>query len=118
MSNILEYIKWRGDLSFKQDEINEIDIIIFARVSYLPFKSINLEQIDNIENIAEKMKMLSIDKFIWKEDKEFILELGKSNRYKHLNISDYEEILDLEAEKQFVATTIWLPNRYKYISPI
>ena len=54
MSNILEYIKWRGDLSFKQDEINEIDIIIFARVSYLPFKSINLEQIDNIENIAEK----------------------------------------------------------------
>jgi len=116
MSNIIDYLNWRGDLTFKQDPINEVDAIILARFSYLPFKDINIEKIDDIENIANKMKELSINKFIWKEDKEFIIKLGKSKRYKSLVITDYNEILDLSAEKQFAAVTIWLPRGYKYIS--
>lgn len=116
MPNIMDYLNWRGDLSFKQDKVNEVDAIILARFSYLPFKYINLDKIENIANIANKMKDISLDKFIWKDDKEFIIKLGKTNRYKNLIISDYEEILDIEAEKQFAAVTIWLPNRYKYIS--
>lgn len=116
MPNIIDYLNWRGDLSFKQDGINEVDCIILARFSYLPFKDIKLEKIDDIENIANKMQELSIDKFIWKDDKEFIIKLGKTKRYKDLIISDYSEIMDIEAEKQFAAVTIWLPSRYKYIS--
>jgi len=116
MPNIIDYLNWRGDLNFNQDPINEVDSIIFARFSYLPFKDINLEKIDNIENIANKMKDLSLDKFIWKDDKEFVIKLGKTNRYKDLIVSNYEEILDIEAEKQFAAITIWLPKKYKYIS--
>lgn len=116
MPNIMDYLNWRGDLSFKQDKINEVDAIILSRISYLPFKDINLERIDNIENIANKMKDLGLDKFIWKADKDFIIKLGQSKRYKDLLITDYKEILDLEAEKQFAAVTIWLPKGYKYIS--
>lgn len=116
MSNILDYLNWRGDLSFKQDKINEVDSIILARFSYLPFKDIKLESVDTIEHIADKLKHVSIDKFIWKDDKQFIEVLGKTNRYKDLIVSDYEEILDVQAQKQFSAITIWLPNRYKYIS--
>ena len=116
MPNIIDYLDWRGDLSFKQNEINEVDYIILARFSYLPFKDIEIGKIDSIENIANKMQGLSLDKFIWKDDKEFIIKLGRTKRYKDLFISDYSEILDIEAEKQFAAVTIWLPNRYKYIS--
>ena len=116
MPDIMDYLNWRGDLNFKQANINEVDSIILARFSYLPFKDIDLKQTDNIENISIKMKDLELDKFTWKDDKEFIIKLGKSKRYKDLIISDYEEIIDLEAQKQFAAITIWLPNRYKYIS--
>lgn len=116
MPNIIDYLNWRGDLSFKKDTINEVDKIILARFSYLPFKDILLENKDCIENISNKMKDLSLDKFIWKDDKEFIIKLGQTKRYKDLVVTDYQEILDLEAEKQFAAVTIWLPNRYKYIS--
>lgn len=116
MSNIMDYLNWRGDLTFKQDAINEVDAIILSRVSYLPFKEIDLETIDTIGDISEKMKKLSLDKFIWKSDREFIITLGKTNRYKDLTITDYKEILDIEAEKQFSAVTIWLPKGYKYIS--
>lgn len=116
MSNIMDYLNWRGDLTFKQDEINEVDAIILARFSYLPFKDINIEKIDSIENISNKMKDINLDKFIWKDDKEFIIKLGKTRRYKDLIITDYKEVFDIESEKQFAAVTIWLPKGYKYIS--
>ena len=116
MPNILDYINWRGDLTFKQDGINEVDNIILARFSYLPFKDIHMEKIDSIENISNKMKDLNLDKFIWKDDKEFIIKLGKSKRYRDLIVTDYKEILDLEAQKQFAAVVVWFPKGYKYIS--
>lgn len=37
MANILDYIKWRGDLTLEQSEFNEIDSLILSRFSYLPF---------------------------------------------------------------------------------
>ena len=116
MPNIMDYLNWRGDLTFKQDKINEVDAIILSRFSYLPFKDVNMENVESVESILDKMKDLSLDKFIWKNDKEFITKLGKTNRYKDLIVTDYQEIMDLEAEKQFAAVTIWLPKGYKYVS--
>ena len=116
MPNIMKYLDFKGDLTFKQEKLNEVDKIILARFSYLPFKEIVLNKKDNIENISNKMKSLNLEKFIWKSDREFINKLGKTKRYKDLKITDYKEVLDLKAEKQFAAITIWLPQRLKYIS--
>ena len=54
MPNIIDYIEWRGDLGFENSPINEIDDIIFARFSYLPFKCIGLKDIDTIENMLNE----------------------------------------------------------------
>ena len=116
MPNIIDNLKSRGDLSFNKTEIEEVDKIILSRFSYLPFNEINLDKKETIESISNKMKNLELQKFIWKDDKEFINELGKTKRYKELIVSDYKEILDVQAQKQFAAVTIWLPKRYKYIS--
>lgn len=37
MNNIMDYLDWRGDISFDQDGINEVDNLIFSMVSYLNF---------------------------------------------------------------------------------
>ena len=37
MSNILDYIQWRGDLSFAQDPPNAIDSLIFSYLVYIRF---------------------------------------------------------------------------------
>lgn len=116
MANIIDYLMWRGDLSFKQVPLNEVDKIILTRISYLPFKEIVLDRKESIEVISNKMKNIELEKFIWKDDKEFIIKLGKSNRYKDLKVTDYVEILDLNVQKQFAAITIWLPHKVKYIS--
>ena len=116
MSNIIDYIKWRGDLSFSQAPINEIDNIILARFSYLPFKYIELNDMETIESISNKMKDFDIERFLWDDDKEFIQILGQANRYKNLKTLNYVEIFDGAAEKQFAAITIMLPNKISYIS--
>ena len=116
MPNIMKYLEIKGEITFKQQPINEVDKIILTRISYLPFKEIALDKKENIENISNKMKSLSLDKFIWKADKEFINKLGNTKRFKDLKVTDYREVFDLNAEKQFAAITIWLPHRLKYIS--
>ena len=39
-NNIFDYMFWRGDLSFSEREFNDVDGVILARLSYLPFELI------------------------------------------------------------------------------
>lgn len=52
MPNMLDYLKWRGDLSFDQDPFNEIDNLILTRFSYLPLEKLIKE--------GEKLKIKTI----------------------------------------------------------
>ena len=84
MSNIIDYIMWRGDITFSEKKVNEIDKLIFMRLSYLPFNELNLSKEDSI-SISDLMKRLSnipADKFIWNEDINLINKLGVSSRFK------------------------------------
>lgn len=40
MSNILDYLAWRGDLTFARDEPNEIDMLILAQLAHAPFENL------------------------------------------------------------------------------
>lgn len=40
MSNIIDYIKWREDLTFSQDPFNEIDNLILSQFSWMITASI------------------------------------------------------------------------------
>ena len=116
MANILEYIKEYGNITFQEEKFNEIDNLIFSRLSYLPFEDIKIEEKETFETIAQKLKDIDIKKFNMKKDKELIKLVGKSNRYKDLLVTDYYFSKDDKKEKQFVAITIHLENGEIYIS--
>ena len=40
MGTLFDYLNWRGDLSFSQAPINEVDSLIFSLLSYLDFDGI------------------------------------------------------------------------------
>ena len=47
--NILDYLDWRGDLSFEAAEINEVDALIFAWLSYYRFEELaSAEELDGL----------------------------------------------------------------------
>lgn len=37
MANILDYISWRGDLSFLASPFNDIDALVLCQISYIDF---------------------------------------------------------------------------------
>ena len=116
MANILDYIMWRGDLSFKNDKLNELDKLIFARMSYLPFKEINFTGKETIKDLSTKFMKVKKEKYLWPVDDKLIEMLGESNRFQNLEVSDYHEIMDEKAEKQYASIVIHLPNNEKYVS--
>lgn len=113
--NINDYLIWRGDLPFSLFKFNEVDSLIFARFSYLPFDKIDLRDDDRILDIADKMAVLKDDDYKIIDDKDLIINLGKSVRFRELTVSDFVLNKNLEAERQFGAITIHLDD-FIYVS--
>lgn len=119
MANINDYIKWRGDIPLNKDyPFNEIDSMILARFSYLIFNQIQMEDEETIENISVKMKKFENDEFRYNGDKDLITNLGKSNRFKKMKVTDFVENNEKENEKQFGAIVIHINDKELYISYI
>ena len=117
MANVNDYLDWRGDIPISEEfGINEIDNMIFARISYLLFDKIQLEEEETIESASKKMKNFKNEEFNYNGDKELITKLGKSKRFKDLVLTDYVKNNDFEAERQFSAITIHINKELMYIS--
>lgn len=117
MANINDYLLWRGDIPIgRKFEFNEVDSMIFARFSYLLFDKISMASKETISSISEKMKNIDNEQFLYNGDKELITNLGKSERFKELVVTDYVKINNKKIEKQFGAITIHISNREMYVS--
>lgn len=119
MANILDYIKWRGDLTFNQAPFNEIDNLILSRVSYLPFddvikKNNGMKLIEAYE-IIRKIDTKNL-RILQKEDLDLLDAISLCDRFRKLFLSNYINNIDAEEEKQFSAITIFLPDDTIYIS--
>lgn len=117
MSNINDYLLWRGDLPITPKyKFNEIDSMILARFSYLRFDKIKVNKKETIGSISKKMKDLDNEEFRYNGDKELITYLGESNRFKDMVVTDYIENNEKEIEQQFGAITIHISDKEMYIS--
>ena len=127
MGTIMDYSDWRGDLSFAKDPFNDIDALILALLSYLPFKDI-VPGVDSNKGIS--LKDTSIQYFAKNQTKEAqspsinptaspsldseLLELlqktADSARFKDIQLSKYDANTDFIVGQQFGAMTFTLPN--------
>ena len=92
MSNINNYLEWRGDIPLNNDfPLNEIDSMILARFSYLLFDRIKMNKEETIKSISEKMKKFKNEEFLYNGDKQLITNLGLSRRFRNMLVTDYIE---------------------------
>jgi hypothetical protein len=120
MDNIYDYLYWRGDLSFTKVEPNEVDMSIFAILSYLDFiEDLKLEENGKILTIAELVKLMEDEKLLIPRDgtpsfKVECLELfpliALKNRYKNVKVFGYSFNFEKDNALQFAAISFLLPN--------
>ncbi|MDA3052325.1 DUF2974 domain-containing protein [Campylobacter sp. JMF_01 NE2] len=107
MANINDYLFWRGDLKFGIGcEFNELDALVLARFSYLPFHKISFTPNSSIGKICQNLQNLSDSEFLWDGDKDLAINLAKSERFGDLIVSDFQRNNDKEAISQFGAVCI------------
>ncbi len=119
MSNIFDYILWRGDIPFVRDPLNCVDALIFSRLAYLPFDDLwkPTENAKITLNVAEKRfsNKRKPPELLQGEDGALFHASAISNRFKDIPLLDYRNIFDKALEKQFSAIT-FLPEKQVFIA--
>jgi hypothetical protein len=111
---MIDYIKWRGDLSFDNDPLNEVDNIILSRVAYFPLSSYFKE---NKQITIEKLSLMVKDnKEFQPKDLDLLKTMTKSNRFSKLVLTNYISILNKKINEQFAAVTIIINNKILFVS--
>ncbi len=118
---MLEYIKWRGDLTFDERGLNEVDALLFSLIIYEDFdeiltdKSLTLKEVSDIffktyneEELRERVTFTN-------RSYEILKAAASSSRFGSLILSNYVNEIDDELDLQFCAMTIEHKNKWKYI---
>ena len=66
MGNILDYLDWRGDLTFEQTPFNQVDNLILACFSYLDLDEIADVKNGNTLSVEELFEIFSRKRKGWR----------------------------------------------------
>lgn len=123
--NMLDYLDWRGDLTFAQSEMNEVDNLILCYLVYV-----------NLDGIAPGMGegAMTVRELSWRffgqytdeeleKDKSFIRfapkvlkAMAETERFGNLLVQNYVNKIDLEKMLQFAAMEILLGDGTTFIA--
>ncbi len=114
-NTILDYIAWRGDLSFSASPFCDVDALIFAQLSYLDFSKIVGADFENGKtlkdvceafcNSADFNERKHLGLVINPLSVDLLLEAGKSARFGGVTLSGFDFRYNKDAEEQFCALT-------------
>ena len=121
MANIMEYLKWRGDLSFTQDPPNAVDALIFSSLAYIcygdrgqadPVTPVQLrdaaEEYFALEDYEARCRV--------KNDMELLRIAADSTRFGFSEICMYRDEFIPEQETQFAAMTFLLDDGSMFLA--
>lgn len=107
MDNLITYLKFRGDLDFKEQKFNENDAMVLVIVTSIDYEELDCNglTIGELNDAYVKLnKKDEQDECL--DDKEAILKLAAASvRFKDLPIERYVRDIDEEEEKTFYAMT-------------
>lgn len=128
---MIDYLEWRGDLSFTQSPFNEIDALIFAWLSYYPAEKltlyedkmrtltirsmyeIHLEQLGEIRDLNVKMNIYPTDSAIY-----LLKKAAATARFADVRVLRFRTLFSEEDRTQFAAFTYeympgWIAVAYR-----
>ena len=118
MATLFDYIKWRGDLSFEQSPINEIDALIFCELSYIFYDGIVPEDTadgyvtlrDAAETFFERnagVDEITLGEIVPKEIVTLLRNAAASPRFSEIPLAHFVNVIDDETVEQFSAISFF-----------
>lgn len=126
MANMMDYLDWRGDLSFAASEFNEVDNLILAQLVYVDFSGIVPEpgsgekitlkeaskrffETHKEEEILARVSMTKMAAFVMKK-------MAETRRFSEILLSDYVNDISDEEQSQFSVVCVTLEDGSLYMS--
>lgn len=106
MGKVLDYVRWRGDLTLDREPFNSLDAGLFAAFAYLPFDS-------SVKGhtLEAATKRLIQRKTLIHSDKLEAELVNLSDRYKNMHFLDWSHLSQKKPPVQFTAMTIELDSK-------
>ena len=121
MSNIMDYLVWRGDLDWNASAFNEVDNVILSELVYVDFsdivpgiggESISLAEANERffaqhteEEINARVSSTKMAAFMMRE-------MAETKRYKDIRLANYINDIRLDEQSQFCAMTVELGDGF------
>lgn len=120
--NIIDYLKWRGDLSLKVDPFNEVDNLCIAQMSYTKF--------DKYLNVKDELTIGELSDLYFshhtvsevKKSKSFVgsapqvlKQMSKTKRFSSMKVHHFVSISNKEKTEQFCAFQVDLDSKTTYV---
>ncbi len=118
MANIVDYIDWRGDITFSQCPFNHIDSLILCQIMYMDFENIVSEKVRTTTKLSTVSKAFDDNKkykeklgsLINSDTISFFIKVGKTKRFENILLCAYRNSIDTEKELQFASMSALLPT--------
>ena len=126
--NMLDYLNWRGDLTFEQDPFNPFDQLLLSYISYANMDGAvcapGEENPVTLEEAWEKMVSLRSEEelkknkaFTWRAP--FVLrDMAKTRRFGGLKLQNYVNEVRPEEDVQFAAVEILMEDGTSFLNPV
>ncbi len=126
MANMMDYLAWRGDLSFAASEFNEVDSLILSQLVY-----VDLDGIVPGSGTRESISLSEASESYWKtHDREEILsrvsmtksapfvmkKMAKTRRFSKLRLWGYVNDINDEEQSQFSVMCVTFPDGTLYVA--
>jgi len=112
MANLLDYVAWRGDLSFSDSRFGEVDGSVLSMLSYTDFDELCRGEDMTLLEAAKKRcpdlknRNVKLGLIIPSENiNELLLACAKSRRFGEIRVSDFVSYTSDEETCQFAAMT-------------
>ena len=113
MSNILDYVSWRSDLSFNESKFNIIDGLVFSQLIFMDMfdnvSSYPSNEIKRLEDVFDgifkdkTVKDISLGLILSNDIVKMAYNIKSTNRYKDVYMSNNVNIIDKSNTCQFSA---------------
>lgn len=121
--NIIDYLKWRGDLSLKASPFNEVDNLIISQMAYTSFDeyfklkdSYTISELSDLffndhtdEEIMASKSFVKLAPFV-------LREMANSIRFKDCLVHDFVSTIDEKTFEQFCCFQVDLSDHTTYVA--
>ena len=121
MTNLFDYLEWRGDLTLMQSPFGDVDSLILSTMAYIVLDDIVSEgftETVTVKEAAERYTALPEEekRVRVRQDSELMEAMAATARFGGMKLCGCVHKLDIRTEKQFAAVTVLMEDGTAFVA--